>query len=281
MGTTTDQNGNFSLDISRYATMPITVSAIGYYSVVVSDYSVDIPLIINLKPKIYKIKEVVINPDKSLRRKREECLQIFKNAFLGTTENSQRCKIINENDISFNYYSDHDTLKAFASKPILVENRALGYNITYYLDIFEYYKKSKRIYFSGNILFDEATTFKERPQQYYERKRKYAYLGSRMHFFRTLYAEDSTSTGFTVFDTTSHKLSFKRIVTQDINGQKFVRSTGDLRIYYYQNYSRISFLTLNAYFDQNGYFDPQSFEWDGDLAVKRIADWLPYEYKLE
>ncbi|HLO59895.1 MAG TPA: carboxypeptidase-like regulatory domain-containing protein [Bacteroidales bacterium] len=279
-GKTTDQNGNFTLNVSKYSTMPLTISAIGYYSSEVSVYSADSLLKIYLKPKVYEIEEIVIHAD-SIIKKREENLKLFKDAFLGTTENSENCKIINEADISFNYFSDEDTLKAFTVKPLLIENRSLGYNIIYYLDLFEYYKKTERIYFSGRILFDDSLTFKGRSQRYYDRQRKLTYLGSRMHLFRTLYSEDSTSTGFTIVDSTNRKLSFKNIVMQETKGQKYIWNLGNLRIHYYQKFSFMNILTPKLYFDFNGYFDPQSVQWYGELANKRIADWLPYEYKLE
>jgi len=61
---------------------------------------------------------------------------------------------MNEEDITFNCGSDDDTLKAFGSKPILIKNNAPGYILTYYLDKFEYYKKSYSIFFTGTIFFN-------------------------------------------------------------------------------------------------------------------------------
>lgn len=75
-----------------------------------------------------------------------------KNEFIGTTANANDCIILNEQDITFNYDSDKDTLRAYALKPLLIENKALGYKITYYLDIFEYYKGKETTFFVG-ILF--------------------------------------------------------------------------------------------------------------------------------
>lgn len=66
-----------------------------------------------------------------------------------------QCKIINEEDITFNYDSDRDTLRAFARKPIVIHNHALGYIVTCYLDEFEYDKRMKITYFVGETLFNE------------------------------------------------------------------------------------------------------------------------------
>jgi len=146
VGTTSDVNGNFELNILKNTSMPLTISAVGYYSVTLNDFSKTEPLIVYLKPKIYDLGEVGIKT-KSLERKRRRNLVLFKEEFLGTTDNAQECAILNEKDITFNYESDDDTVKAFASKPILIENRALGYKITYYLDKFEFYKSNQATFF--------------------------------------------------------------------------------------------------------------------------------------
>lgn len=280
VGTIADQNGNFTLDVSKYVSMPLTISAVGYYSSTTDNFLTATPFIIRLDQKIYSIKEVVVN-GKSLEKERKENLDIFKEHFIGTTTNAKKCIILNENDITFNYYSDGDTLKAFASKPILIENRALGYNVLFYLNKFEYYRKSKRVTFLGSIFFDENITFKEQPKRYYDRKRIHAYRGSRMHLFRTLWSEDSLSTGFTLKDSAFNRVSFKSIVKHDSVGQKYLKYKGRLRIDYYNSKSQILFLKKEIILDKTGYFDPTETRWTGELSKRLIADWLPYEYSPE
>jgi hypothetical protein len=235
-----------------------------------------------MTPKVFELKEVIINA-KSLARKRRENMMVFKNEFLGRTANALNCEIINENDITFNYGSDDDTLKAYASKPILIDNRALGYKITYYLDKFEYYKRSKSFFFKGNIIFDEDLTTEETQKQFFERKRKYAYLGSRMHFFRTLWLDDLKSSGFKVRNSADQNLNYSDIVIQEDDHKKFLKYSGDLGICYYTKVpiSTIDFLKDRVYFDETGYFDPSGIGWEGAMAQLRIADWLPYEYTVK
>jgi hypothetical protein len=98
VGTLSDLNGNFELDISKNNSMPLTISSVGYYSITLTDYSKVKPLIIYLTPKVHELKEVVIS-SKSLARKRNVYLNKFKDVFLGTTYNARNCEIINENDI--------------------------------------------------------------------------------------------------------------------------------------------------------------------------------------
>ncbi len=259
--------------------MPLTISAVGYFSVTLNDFSNMEAIKIYLTPKLFELNEVVVKA-KSLAKKRKANLKLFKNEFLGITINSLKCKIMNENDITFDYNAD-DTLRVFASKPILIENNALGYRVTYYLDKFEYYKKTGTVYFYGNMIFNEDITQEEAQNGSYERRRKSAYLGSRTHFFRELWVNKLISTDFTIKSLSGKSLRYKKIVIEDDNGRKFLNYTEHLALEYNISRSYIIFLKNKVYFDENGYFDPSGIHWKGLMAEQRIADWLPYEYSIK
>ena len=144
-GTLSDQDGNFEIDVTKHSSMPLTISALGYYSETVTDFSRGKPLMVYLKPKLFEINEVVVEA-KSHSRERKANLYLFKQEFLGTTPNSMACEIQNENDIKF-IYDSNDTVKAYATNPIIIINKALGYKITYFLDRFEYIKVKCHILF--------------------------------------------------------------------------------------------------------------------------------------
>jgi len=278
VGALSDKNGNFQLNISKYNSLPLTVSAIGYYSVTINDLTGGKPLLIYLNPKVFELNEVVVNA-KSNPRKRRENLTIFRNEFLGRSGNVLNCEIINEDDIIFESSSDNNTLRAFASRPILIDNRALGYKITYYLDKFEYEKESKIFSFRGNIFFEEDSTTDKAKLQFFERKRRNAYLGSRMHFFRSLWINDLNENGFTVRNTANEILNYNRIVFK-VNNTKYLSYYSDLSISYYskQPTSFIILLKDKVFFDASGYFDASLIIWEGEMSRQRIADLLPYEY---
>ena len=279
-GTTSDEHGYFELDISKHTSMPITISAIGYYSMTLTDFSESEVLMVYLTPKVFELSEIVVSA-RFDPGNRKENLQLFRTAFLGSTANAQKCKIMNESDIIIDNQPDNDTLKAFATNPILIENRALGYKITYYLDKFEYYKKSKTIFFYGNIIFTEDATMIETKKETIERRRKYAYLGSRMHFFRALWTDDLASAGFTIKSPASDTLDYDEVVFTDMNGKKYLKHFENLSIGFNKSVSSLVFLHGNIFFDKNGYFDPLAIGWKGEMAKQRIADWLPYEYAAE
>ena len=287
VGTQSDLNGNFELDISKNASMPLTISYIGYYSVTLTGFSTDKPLLVYLTPKIYEMDEIVVS-SKSLAMRRRANLNLFKNVFLGTTTNARNCEILNENDITFNYGSDRDTLKAFALKPILINNKALGYKITYYLDRFEYHKKDRSLLFTGNMIFNEDFAVEATHKQLYERRRKNAYLGSRMHFFRALWADDLISAGFKIKNPFGYNLNYNDVVEdihQDIPGShpKVLKYSEELSILYYTKLSNIVFLKEKVNFNSDGYYDQSgaSISWEGEMMVQRVGDMLPYTYSIK
>jgi len=282
VGTQSDQNGNFELDVSKNNSIPLTVSAIGYYSTTLTGFPQKIPFTIYLAPKLYSLKEITVNA-KSLVRRRKVNMTLFKDIFLGTTNNARFCEILNENDISFNYDSDKDTLKAYATKPILIKNMALGYSITYYLDKFEYDRGERSFTFKGTIIFNEDLNTDAESKQIYEKRRERAYRGSRMHFFRSLWNDDLKPAGFEVKDENDDIVKYNDIVVEDSEHNKFLTQIKTLKICYKSSVpsTGIEFIKNTIYFSGDGYFDSDGILWEGAMANLRIADWLPYEYSVK
>jgi hypothetical protein len=277
-GTATDSKGNFELDISKYSKMPLTISAIGYYSETLIDFSSTKPYNIFLSPKVFELSEVVVT-SKANDRERKYNMKLFRNEFLGETANASECKIRNEENIRFQYDTSDETLTGFALKPIIIDNRALGYVITYYLDKFEYNKIKDTFLFKGNIIFKDSLTAEDQNHQLLNRQA--AYRGSRMHFFRTLWSGDLKSGGFTVENKDQEYLKIKDIVINTANNNMALKYPGEIIICYNMLYtSKAIFYKNSVYFDKNGYYDPAGISWEGEMARHRIADELPLEYSL-
>jgi len=281
-GTLTDKDGKFELDVSKYAGMQLTVSALGYYSVSMTSFDQGKPVDVYLTPKLFELEEVVVK-SKSHSRERRENLTIFRSEFLGTTSNALNCEIVNEDDIRFIYNKGNDTIRAYSLKPILIDNSALGYKITYYLDKFEYFKQSSAFIFNGNAIFSEDTSATGNRKLLFERKRKEAFKGSRMQFFRALWNDDLNNAGFTVKNSSNETLSSKKIVTQADSRTRYLKYPGGLALSYYSKTpaSFIIFMKEKVSFNANGYYDPSGISWEGEMAKKRIADLLPFEYVPE
>lgn len=278
VGTTTDEQGRFELDISKYATRSLTISAVGYAPASISEFDTGKQHLVELVRQLVDIGEVTVST-KSLVRKRRANMRIFRNEFIGLSVNARKCHILNEEDITFNYASDRDTLKAIASAPIVIQNLSLGYIISYHLERFEYVRKTKTMLFTGSIIFNSDLIHDEESKQHYERRRGNAYIGSCQHFFRALWANSLIESEFALSSTRSGSiLAYDIIVYEDFQGKKYLRYFEDLSIEYYAKLSHIHFVGDKVFFQQDGYFDPTPIIWTGNMAQQRVADFLPYEY---
>jgi hypothetical protein len=311
VGTNADQNGYFQLQIPKGFSMPITISSLGYYSGTLTEYYLaDTLNIIFLTPKLFELNEVFITA-KADPLKRKEYLQLFKNEFLGTSLLARNCKIINEYDIFLSFDSLSGTFKAFSPKPIIINNDYLGYNIEYYLDKFEFryptkngradgylvgdsYHGYKIRYFPfkgviiGNYKYTELKIKNPSHQKRFEIRRKTAYLGSRMHFFRELWRNNLDSAGFEIKDSLNNKIDPSSIlIKSEVSGDsivsKYLKFDGRLFISYYsKKYSTIIKMLKNkTYFNEKGFFDPNAISWEGKMSTERIGDMLPYEYRTK
>jgi hypothetical protein len=142
---------------------------------------------------------------------------------------------------------------------------------------FEFNKQTSSLYFSGSILYSEDDSTYRR---FTRNRRKRAYMGSRMHFFRALWADDLYSTKYEINNLSGDTLFFNDIVILSSMDTKFLNYPENLVIHYSEKWSQLNFNSEFVYFARDGYFDPTGIRWVGELGKKRIGDTLPYEYTL-
>ncbi|HPT22265.1 MAG TPA: carboxypeptidase-like regulatory domain-containing protein [Bacteroidales bacterium] len=312
VGTNTDKNGYFEIDISGHLSVPLIISALGYYSSTVQYPSQDVSYEIRLTPKIYDLGEVVISTKSTWKEKmqRKKNLELFRQQFLGNTMNAKKCAILNEDEILFKTVSSSDkknrtndakkicpdTLFAFSSKPLIIVNKALGYKITFSLDRFEFsyfpdnslFRGVDGLSVDGHAFFEQFETHDDKEIGQFERKRKSAYLGSRMHFLRALYDNSIDSTGFRITGFAKNNISEAPIVfdKDSISQTSVVKCLkycgGGFYIAYYSKRPS-SFLSLKGcelLFNRNVILNPDAMSWGGEMADQRIGDLLPNNYEF-
>jgi hypothetical protein len=296
MGTYSDKHGNFELVLSGNRSEPITISMVGYYSISLTEHSANKVYKIYLSTKINELNEVIV---KGKKGKWDTYLKIFKRQFLGESVNASMCNIINEKDLRF--FNITDTSESvYSLNPLLIHNRALGYTITYYLDKFIYTcQKDETHIFNekclilGNYLFkDNLLKLNESGKRAVEKRRRSAYLGSRMHFFRLLYSGNLHSKGrsvsslsdsltsraiFLIYTNSNSRLS----VMKKDNHSGFFKYNGDFFVKYREMGSRINVKKDSVYFEKYGYYDPFGVDFSGYMSDRRIGDLLPFEYFLK
>ena len=283
----TDDRGSFSLDIKNNFSMSLTISALGYYSTNISDFSPGKVILVYLEPKIFEMRDISINARGNPQIRREN-LAIFRREFLGRTRNAKLCEIINEDDIRFVTSADRDTLKAYALKPIFIINRGLGYKITYYLNKFEYIKSAYLNHNIGNSIFD-GDTISGFNKETIKNRRTSTYYGSKMHFIRSLWQNDLKAERYIIKDK-KRQLSCKDLVRNQLTigpGQT------KKNIYYSvalpaivsikwepgKAESGMEILRNNIFIDRTGYYKGPGIIWHGEMAKQGLADLLPYDYQ--
>ena len=133
--TTTDYDGRFELKTDARINASLVISHILYGSESIKDpFDNDIPEEIYLKESVNMMQQITVTAD---LHSRDEKMSAFKAEFLGSTAAGISCKILNEEVIDLSFSRVTNTLWAFASAPLIIENSYLGYRILY--DLQEFY----------------------------------------------------------------------------------------------------------------------------------------------
>ncbi|MGB3545221.1 carboxypeptidase-like regulatory domain-containing protein [Rubrivirga sp.] len=118
----------------------------------------------------------------------------FFTAIVGESWRSDSTLVLNPEVLSFQERGN--LLTATASAPVVFENRALGYRLTYDLRVFE--ARPDRIRYDGDELFEDLEPASWRDTERWRQERVAAYSGSGNHFFRSLLAGTFAEEGFSI-----------------------------------------------------------------------------------
>lgn len=153
--------------------------------------------------KAYKLN-LSINPltekVRSSRAKQDEewisNFNWFRQGFLGSNNNTALCTILNEKVLSFQ--RDGYQLQATASAPLVIENKALGYTLTYYLQTYTATEQSAD--FHGLLKFEVESTDDYYQRNTWNRNRQIAFWGSTRHLLQALTQGNYQEQGFELTD---------------------------------------------------------------------------------
>src|SRR4030095_1752656 len=195
-GTITDDNGDFELGPFQPGRYEVVASFVGYdpllYSAEIK--TTGIRIIFKLEKKEEILREVLVLSSETSKN----YLDLFKKYVLGQTVAADHCKIKNIEEVQFASGETKDEILAYTEKELVIENPEIGYTIYFELLDFYYNKTTAGTYFYGYTRFvdwgkDEQTKKK------WIRKRRHAYEGSTVHFFRNLVNKQLAKEGFTVY----------------------------------------------------------------------------------
>jgi hypothetical protein len=194
-GVAADANGRFVLDKVPSGVIELVGTYMGYENLVVRLKADTLRglLVLRMKPQAKQLSEVTV---KRLRNGFEQYYDQFLKHFLGQTPNARSCKLRNPKAIWFSLNDDNSVLTVRADEPLKIENKALGYEISYTLDSYEYHFNGQYVSYTGYALFKDMPTKSESKRQNWAKARQSAYLGSATHFFKSLTQHQTTDQGF-------------------------------------------------------------------------------------
>src|SRR5574343_332649 len=198
VGTSVNKAGEFKLEITGTARYNLVVALIGYetYAMEVNLQEDIAGLLIELKPRVSELEEVVVgNFDKNGWDKWGD---FFMEMLIGSTPNAMNCRLLNKKAVKFFYSKKENILRAYATEPLVIENNALGFNLTYSLTQFEHNYKTRIFYYQGYPLFSEKKPRNTKQKVKWLENRKETYEGSLMHFMRSVFRNNITEEGFEI-----------------------------------------------------------------------------------
>ena len=213
------------------------------------------------------------------QEERARFIRIFENEFLGRSSNAQSCELVNPEVLDFIYDPKEDKLEVFALEPVVVINEMLGYEITYYFDVFQ--KVGGYVNFYGKARFKQLKPSTVREQKRWIQNRLKAYEGSFLHFRRALVSNTLKREQFRMFLMPTANLDDIGNVTPQkpdemYNEQFFDQATGRVL--------QRSFIRLNegpVFLKLNGRMEFPGMATYGYWYWERVGDLLPENYYPE
>lgn len=296
IGTSTNQEGEFSISSSTKFNTLLIVRLIGYQDVVVSNPYEKPFLSIVLQVKENEIEQVVVADDGFTRKQK---MQLFKEQFLGMNKEGKACKILNEDAIVLEFNKKKNILTAKSYEPIIIQNDYLGYKIEF--DLYEFYVQmnSKSIksvdvaqsMFLGTSQFTDSATNEKQIQN-----RDKAYFGSSMELFKTVIHNSWSVKGFVLYEgsfavnaneffTVSNEDGMYKVqvkgssaVIKDTKAKLFKASFNLL--YHKKRQSKIVFNTDVFFVDDFGNTSHRDqIIFGGDLGAQKIGNLLPLNFE--
>ncbi len=197
IGSTTDLDGNFSIEVTIQGKYELIVSYIGY-----QEYSEEIltteeiPFLeIELEPEVIELQDIEVEADTTGWQNNYTS---FKRLFLGETKNASKVDIANPRDIFLFFDRVENGLFAHSRKEIQINNKALGYRISYSMQQFGMEYRTQRFYSFGIPRFEELKPKGKGQIKRWNKARKKAYQGSFGHFIRSYKENTFLNEGFAV-----------------------------------------------------------------------------------
>lgn len=270
-GTATDDLGVYKLTVSNPGTYDLIVKFVGYKTYAIQlklGDQAEVTMDILIEAETKSLGSVVVTAKKDA--KWQAHMREFKLIFLGQSANARQCKILNEEVVDFIYDEEKVILEAFSSEPIIIENKALGYKIQYYLEHFEVNYTANMSSYYGYTIFEELKSNNKRRMNRWEANRKKAYEGSAVHFFTSLYQNKLEEDGFFV-QVAKDVTGLGRVIdAKDANVYQFLKS-GTTDISKSLPFENLLYVTYDKEFESKEYQETKSLRSIGHASASKLV----------
>jgi hypothetical protein len=183
-GTSVDEEGHFRLTDISLGAKRLYVTRLGYEAeqvdlVLPSDTTLTFHF--RLTPTVIRAAPVTVAAERD--EEWHERLDRFERLFIGESEAAEHCRLTNPNVLQFDT-AWWGKFEAEARRPLIFENRALGYRVTYYLKEFEV--RGDIVRWDGEPVFAPLVPRDSVEAARWEANRREAFYGSLRHFLLAL-----------------------------------------------------------------------------------------------
>lgn len=298
-GTSTDREGYFQMHRLPAGSYKVVASILGYsmetvsLEVVPEDtlYTIDF----KLTPRVVELAEVNVE-DRRPRGWKRDFIR-FNRLFLGSSSNGRRSEI--KNRYSLDFETKDNVFKAGASEPLEIENRSLGYRITFILTDFRMDQNTDLLHMQGPFYFTELESKSQKEADRWRENRAKTFRGSLQHILRSLITNNYTIQGYNIRidDRENAPYSDEAVYLRSIEGLSIVEPTNREYLYrisfsdylYVEYENEPSWIEMNrdeAKLHASGYVYAPAYERGaltvhGALSTRRVADLLPRDFNME
>lgn len=316
ISTVTDMDGKFTLAGLDPGALEVGFSFMGYVAEtkkVTLNPGGNMSVNLDMKPFATELSDVEIKASRDKTWERD--LRKFQNLFIGIDEAAAKTEIINPWVIDFPAATERGGFTAKADLPIEIENRYLGYKITFNLK--EFFDSPTNYKIAGAARFEEMESESAAEKSAWEKNRAEVYRKSPMNMFRAILSGIQEREGFYLYgekaggsassnmrsDIFANELG-KSVVVYKADplviptsppGQYFINLKGRIEIHYQKGFAQantykdapypISWLEVNGgkvKVNESGMImNPQDLVFSGDMDRKRISNLLPLDYNAK
>lgn len=198
LGAASDDNGEFVIKgIKQPAPYELVVSFVGYdrYSTRLSITAAEMNLgIIKLTPANVQLNQIEVSGTRDAEWERK--MKKFTKIFLGNDAQAAECKIVNPWVVNFQAETGSSMI-ATAKEPIIIENNALGYVLSFYLKQFVATQTSYSI--TGDVRFENQISSNWDMLKKWEESRQTAFFGSSQHLFKSMVNKRIQGEGYSLY----------------------------------------------------------------------------------